>query len=276
MSQSANLSDLGLTSGGLSTTRIIALISPDNVGAVEGYLATKAITAPKGGMETLDRLMESSPVGRACYDGKTKRWYPMARLENHSGFDRDSADWNNLATVQPSPKTIAQPTDEWDGVPEIESDGPDSDQWDLIDRFAEETGQGYFNNPNFDRWLKNQNYVDGKFVRGASDNAPGKATLSGQTIEVETTEVDETPDGLEAFPLVLTIWQYLAGKDARSFSQINDAMRAKGKIPKDALMAKVPHSESYRDALKSVVAFGVVKGFLAQVSEDNYEAVKKT
>jgi hypothetical protein len=113
MSQSANLSDLGLTSGGLSTTRIIALISPDNVGAVEGYLATKAITAPKGGMETLDRLMDSSPVGRACYDGKTKRWYPMARLENHSGFDRDSADWNNLATVPPSPKTIAQPTDDW-------------------------------------------------------------------------------------------------------------------------------------------------------------------
>jgi len=96
MSQSANLSDLGLTSGGLSTTRIIALISPDNVGAVEGYLATKAIAAPKGGMEYLDRLMEKSPVGRACYDGKTKKWYPVARLENHSGFDRDNADWNNL------------------------------------------------------------------------------------------------------------------------------------------------------------------------------------
>jgi cell division inhibitor SulA len=99
MSQSANLSDLGLTSGGLSTTRIIALISPDNVGAVEGYLATKAITAPKGGMETLDRLMEQSPVGRACYDGKTKRWYPTAKLENHSGFDRDTADWNSLGTA---------------------------------------------------------------------------------------------------------------------------------------------------------------------------------
>ena len=112
MSQSANLSDLGLTSGGLSTTRIIALISPDNVGAVEGYLATKAITSPKGGLETLDRLMESSPVGRACYDGKTKRWYPMARLENHSGFDRDSADWNNLNKVAPdtrSPSPTIEP-----------------------------------------------------------------------------------------------------------------------------------------------------------------------
>ena len=173
--------------------------------------------------------------------------------------------------IAPSP----QSSDEWDGIPEVESDGPDSDQWDLIDRFAEETGQGYFNNPNFDLWLKKQNYVDGKAVRVSSDNAPGKTTLSGQTIEVETTEVDDTPAGLDGFPLVLTIWQYLDGKDSRSFSQINDAMRAKGKIPKDALMAKVPHSESYRDALKSVVAFGVVKGFLAQVSEDNYEAVRK-
>ena len=105
MSQSANLSDLGLTSGGLSTTRIIALVSPDNTGAVEGYLATKAITAPKGGMDTIDRLMEESPVGRACYDGKTKRWYPMARLENHSGFDRDSADWNNLNKVAPETRS---------------------------------------------------------------------------------------------------------------------------------------------------------------------------
>ena len=275
MSQSANLSDLGLTSGGLSTTRIIALISPDNVGAVEGYLATKAITAPKGGMETLDRLMEQSPVGRACYDGKTKRWYPTARLENHSGFDRDSADWNNLGKVAPSsaPETRSpqQPTDEWDGVPEVECDGPDADQWDLIERFSQETGQGYFNNPNFDSWLKKQTYVNGKAVRVSS----GKATLPGQTIEVETSEVDDTPDGLESFPLVLTIWQYLDGKDARSFKQINDAMRAKGKIPEDILMAKVPHSESYRDALKSVVAFGVGRGFLAQVSEDTYGAIRK-
>ena len=148
MSQSANLSDLGLTSGGLSTTRIIALVSPDNTGAVEGYLATKAITAPKGGMDTIDRLMEESPVGRACYDGKTKRWYPMARLENHSGFDRDSADWNNLNKVAPmkptknledvfSPEffnghplleepTIAPPSEpEWKAYQEIPQESPD-------------------------------------------------------------------------------------------------------------------------------------------------------
>jgi len=279
MSQSANLSDLGLTSGGLSTTRIIALISPDNVGAVEGYLATKAITAPKGGMETLDRLMEESPVGRACYDGKTKKWYPTARLENHSGFDRDSADWNNLGNVAPSsaPKTRLpqQPTDEWDGIPEVECDGPDSDQWDLIDRFAEETGQGYFNNPNFDLWLKKQNYVDGKAVRVSSGRVALPGALPGQTIEVETSEVDDTPDGLESFPLVLAIWQYLAGKDARSMKQIRDAMRKTGRITEDSLREKLPAIEGYAEALKAVTTFGVGKGFLKEVSEDCYEAIRK-
>jgi len=279
MSQSANLSDLGLTSGGLSTTRIIALISPDNVGAVEGYLATKAITAPKGGMETLDRLMEASPVGRACYDGKTKRWYPTARLENHSGFDRDTADWNNLGKVAPSSapekRSPQQPTDEWDGIPEIEIDGPDSDQWDLIDRFAEETGQGYFNNPNFDLWLKKQNYVDGKAVRVSSGRVALPGALPDQTIEVETSEVDDTPDGLESFPLVLAIWQYLAGKDARSMKQIRDAMRKTGRITEDSLREKLPAIEGYAEALKAVTTFGVGKGFLKEVSEDCYEAIRK-
>ena len=111
MSQSANLSDLGLTSGGLSTTRIIALVSPDNVGAVEGYLATKAIVAPKRGMVEINELMEESLVKRACYDGKTKKWYPMAKLVNHSGFDRDKADWNAISQtpLQPGPQTIDIP-----------------------------------------------------------------------------------------------------------------------------------------------------------------------
>ena len=147
MSQSANLSDLGLTSGGLSTTRIIALVSPDNTGAVEGYLATKAITAPKGGMDTIDRLMKESPVGRACYDGKTKRWYPMARLENHSGFDRDSADWNNLNKVAPETRSPSQPiapppsiTEPWEsdepievGAVEVEQSHPLADKFDRLE-----------------------------------------------------------------------------------------------------------------------------------------------
>ena len=156
MSQSANLSDLGLTSGGLSTTRIIALVSPDNTGAVEGYLATKAITAPKGGMDTIDRLMEESPVGRACYDGKTKRWYPMARLENHSGFDRDSADWNNLAAPSSVPPKPVQNLEDvfgpefFEGHPLLQKDEPwESDE--PIDVGAVEVEQSHPLKDKFDR-----------------------------------------------------------------------------------------------------------------------------
>ena len=225
MSQSANLSDLGLTSGGLSTTRIIALISPDNVGAVEGYLATKAITAPKGGMETLDRMMEQSPVGRACYDGKTKRWYPTARLENHSGFDRDSADWNNLGKV-------------------AQSSAPEKPTRALEEIFPPEFFQGH-------------------------------PLLEVDAIEVETQAIDDKPDGLDAFPLVLTIWEYLDGKDARSMKQIRDAMRKTERITEDTLREKLPNVEGYAEALKAVITFGVGRGFLKEVSEDCYEAIRK-
>ena len=178
--------------------------------------------------------------------------------------------------IAPSPsapenRSPQQPTDEWDGIPEVECDGPDADQWDLIERFSQETGQGYFNNPNFDSWLKKQTYVNGKAVRVSS----GKATLPGQTIEVETSEVDDTPDGLESFPLVLAIWQYLAGKDARSMKQIRDAMRKTGRITEDSLREKLPAIEGYAEALKAVTTFGVGKGFLKEVSEDCYEAIRK-
>ena len=213
MSQSANLSDLGLTSGGLSTTRIIALVSPDNVGAVEGYLATKAITAPKGGMDEIDRLMDSSPVGRACYDGKTKKWYPMAKLENHSGFDRDSADWNNLATVTPSSKTITV-------VPES------------------------ITVPAIEPWV------------------------SDEALE------PELPNGLKEYPLVLTVWEYLNGKDARTMKQIRDAMRKTERITEEDLKKKLPSIDGYNEALKSVIKFGVGRGYLKEVSDDTYEAIK--
>ena len=241
MSQSANLSDLGLTSGGLSTTRIIALISPDNVGAVEGYLATKAITAPKGGMETLDRMMEQSPVGRACYDGKTKRWYPMARLENHSGFDRDSADWNNLAPPSSAPQTRSPSTE--DANPAVKKLSQGQVTWEYL-----------------------------KVGSPAFPTATDAIDISAD--EVETTAIDERPEGLDNFPLVLTIWEYLDGKDARSMKQIRDAMRKTGRISEDDLRAKLPTIDGYNEALKSVIQFGVGKGFLKEVSEDTYEAIK--
>lgn len=262
MSQSANLSDLGLTSGGLSTTRIIALISPDNVGAVEGYLATKAITAPKGGMETLDRLMEESPVGRACYDGKTKRWYPTARLENHSGFDRDSADWNNLAAPSSAPQTRSP-------SPSIEERKAEIDRMKAnIARLQESNDEAH-----------DERTSAGVDYELHDSFTPPRERLErawvAPAVDVESTAIDDRPDGLGNFPLVLTIWEYLHGKDARSMKQISDSMRAKGKIPEDVLTAKLGQFETYKDAIKTVVNFGVSKGYLRQVSEDTYEAIQE-
>ena len=93
--------------------------------------------------------------------------------------------------------------------------------------------------------------------------------------EVETTAIDERPEGLDNFPLVLTIWEYLDGKDARSMKQISGAMKTGGKISDDILTSKLGQFETYKDAIKTVVYFGVSKGYLRQVSEDAYESVRK-
>jgi len=94
-------------------------------------------------------------------------------------------------------------------------------------------------------------------------------------VDVESTAIDERPDDLDSFPLVLTIWEYLDGKDARSMKQIRDAMRKTERITEDTLREKLPNVEGYAEALKAVITFGVGRGFLKEVSEDCYEAVRK-
>ena len=100
------------------------------------------------------------------------------------------------------------------------------------------------------------------------------AETTSQTI-VETVAIDERPEGLEGFPLVANIWNYLDGKEARSMKQIRDAMRKTERITEDDLKAKFPNVEGYSDALKNVIQFGVGRGFLKEVSEDTYEAIRK-
>lgn len=179
-----------------------------------------------------------------------------------------SVTWNGQA-LDPDPNIVAQLKVNFPGVdftvPSMDCDRvvQVDGQWIQMPKLevppaTQKMGQG------------SSNWERMKQGTGRSDEA-----IETAAVEVEAVAVVEHPDGLEDFPLVLTIWEYLAGKDARSFKQINDAMRAKGKIPEDILMAKVPRSGSYRDALKSVVSFGVSKGFLKQISDDAYEAIRK-
>ncbi|MGL5063461.1 MAG: hypothetical protein ACRC62_26055 [Microcoleus sp.] len=326
MSQSANLTDLGLTSGGLSTTRIIALVSPDNTGAIEGLYATKAITAPKGGMETIESLMQASPVGRACYDGKTKRWYPMARLENHSGFDRDNADWNNLGKTSPAPETRS-PSPSKGGYSVLIQNGEtgsirifardldleaarEEARWENMANDYETAYVVANNSPEFyaankssapNRSLgRNQHggweYYDDEPKGSLGRNQHGgweyyddepKGSLGRNqhggweyyddktAIEVEAAAIVERPDGLDDYPLVATVWDYLDGKDPRSLKQISDAMKAKGKIPEDVLKSKIPNYDNYKEGIKTVLIFGVNQGYLKQISEDAYESLRK-
>ena len=108
MSQSPHVKDLGTGGGVRANLRAIGLVSPKNLAAVTALTSTDLIPPPPGGMDELRQIMENSPVNRAVFDGKISRWLPMPRLENHSGFDRDSRTMTretSTATIAPPPST---------------------------------------------------------------------------------------------------------------------------------------------------------------------------
>jgi hypothetical protein len=224
MTQSPQVKDLGMSGGVRANLRVIGLVSPKNMTAVEALVSTQLIPKPDGGMDELRAIMDASPVGRAVFDGKIARWLPMPKLENHSGFDRDN-------------RNLADET----SAPEIQKMGVGSSNW---ERMKQGTGR------------------------------PDEA-IDTAAVEVETVAIDDKPDGLDDFPLVLTIWEYLDGKDPRTLKQISDSMKAKGKIPEDVLRGKLGEFETYKDAIKTVVSFGVSKGYLKQTFDDAYEAIRK-
>ena len=73
--------------------------------------------------------MDSSPVGRAFFDGKTAQWVPMPRLQNWSGYDRDTRQALPGATV---PATVPTTPEGlvlercFDRSPDLPSDGLES------------------------------------------------------------------------------------------------------------------------------------------------------
>ena len=242
MTQSPQVKDLGMSGGVRANLRVIGLVSPKNMTAVEALVSTQLIPKPDGGMDELRSIMAASPVGRAVFDGKIARWLPMPELENHSGFDRDNRSLS-------------------DEVPETRSTSP-------------------FVDPVHIARMQNNNAMHHERMMNALEPEEKVEQLErlwnipSVEVEIETTAIDDRPEGLDDFPLVLTIWEYLHGKDARSMKQIRDAMRKTGRISEDNLRAKLPAIEGYNEALKTVIQFGVGRGFLKEVSEDTYEAIK--
>ena len=95
-------------------------------------------------------------------------------------------------------------------------------------------------------------------------------------VEVEVSAiVDTRPDGLDDYPLVEFVWDYLTRKGTKNLKAICNAMRNAGKISEPDLRERIPSFETYSDALKQVILFGVSKGFLEQVSEDEFRGVER-
>lgn len=90
IAQIIHVSDLGMSGGFRGIFRAVALVSPKNRFALQSFLGTDFVPLPAGGMAEINALMEASPVNRAFFDGKTNQWMPSPRLQNWSGYDRDT------------------------------------------------------------------------------------------------------------------------------------------------------------------------------------------
>ena len=95
-------------------------------------------------------------------------------------------------------------------------------------------------------------------------------------VEVEISAiVDSRPDGLDCYPLIGAVWDYLHGREPRSLKQTADAIRKSGRISMDVLEVKIPGVESFSSGIKQVIDYGLLKGFLIKVSDDAYQAAEK-
>ena len=217
MTQSPQVADMGMSGGVRANLRAIGLVSPKNLAAVEAMTSTKLIPPPPGGMDELRQIMEASPVNRAVFDGKLARWLPMPKLENHSGFDRDSRTITREVTPI-APAIVAT----MDPIARLEN------------------------------------------------------AYQAPAVEVQIQAVVSTrPDGLDEYPLIGAVWEYLLGKEPRSLKTTADAIRKSGRISMDVLEVKIPHVESFTDGIRQVLDYGIYKGFIVKVSDDAYQAAEK-
>jgi hypothetical protein len=91
ISQNAHTKGLGFDGGTRSIFIPVFLISADNLSASEGILRATMIPSDKKlSTAQIKSLCDKSPVGRAIFYGGLNEWFPMPKLTNYSGFDRDS------------------------------------------------------------------------------------------------------------------------------------------------------------------------------------------
>ncbi|NJR70878.1 MAG: hypothetical protein HC771_21260 [Synechococcales cyanobacterium CRU_2_2] len=122
MAQIIHVADLGMSGGFRGIFRAVGIVSPKNRYALQSFLATDFVPMPDGGMPEIETLMNSSPVGRAFFDGKSNQWVPMPRLQNWSGYDRDTRQAlpgaNVPATLTTTPEALSLER-AWENSPDL-------------------------------------------------------------------------------------------------------------------------------------------------------------
>jgi hypothetical protein len=202
MTQSPQVKDLGISGGVRANLRVLGLVSPKNMTAVNALISTQLIPKPDGGIEELRSLMKASPVDRAFYDGKVSRWLPMPKLENHSGFDRDNRTIEASPTINNSdtPKTQEKPAQAPkqiepesdlldDELAEVELDKPSSEAMAQAKKEAFELGQAILellkNNP--DKSYSDESLRTHRFIREKLGKAPAISAIRQSIKTVSTT-----------------------------------------------------------------------------------------
>ena len=166
LTQSFNAGDTVGSDELLKNLALIGCFKEDDYPRVKKLVQFGKTNHESFSIEEFTRLVRKSPRKRVICIGGT--FIPAPEMPLLSGWDRDKG---ATVTAQPMVARSVHPDDDWDGIPEVESDGPDSEQWDLIERFAQETGQGYFNNPNFDLWMKKQTKETTWIAEGRSEES---------------------------------------------------------------------------------------------------------
>ena len=105
MAQNAHVEGCGLNGGDKAIFCPIVIVRDESISEALQILSAKLIPREKvPTAEQFESLCKESPVGRAIYHGTFTDWFPMPKLENLSGFDRDSGKFignNNPTIIQP-------------------------------------------------------------------------------------------------------------------------------------------------------------------------------
>jgi hypothetical protein len=103
ISQNAHVSGLGMDGGDRTMFIPVFIVDARNISASEGILKAQMIPSDKKLSSTqIQQLCNKSEIGRAIFFGGNNQWYPMPKLENYSGFDRDNRKF--LDGFAPPPK----------------------------------------------------------------------------------------------------------------------------------------------------------------------------